>query len=198
MTQPSQAPAEVPEPAKEKAQKPAKAPKGKKAQGKATAAFKAGKGKGNKSGKSARQHAIEILKAHGNRMKFGELVNEVSKRMGGKLSWTPTYYLHSPGFHSGTKAGEERGMVRYDPKEAEKGHAATIAKRIAAVKAAHAAKKAKKGKGKQTPEKAGKKGETVLERRQRTARELKEKQEDVKREFDEAVAANNSKANGTE
>jgi hypothetical protein len=65
--------------------------------------------------KSARHHAIEILEEHGNRMRSGELTNEVIKRMGRKLTWTPTYYMHSAGF-----GHPERGIVTYDPKAAEK------------------------------------------------------------------------------
>lgn len=166
--------------------KPTEGPEAKPS-GKASAAKKRGKaGKaklkpGQKRGeKSAREWAIEYLKAHRGKAKFGELVKWVSEKMGGNLTWVPTYYMKSPGF-----SRPERGVVAYSEKKAKAGKEAIAEarkERLAKIRP-KAGKKAGK-KGKKAPKK-----ETTKERRERTAREMKEREARDKAEFDEAAEA---------
>jgi len=100
--------------------------------------------------KSARDIAIEFLKRHGGKAKFAVLMDAVKKGMGRDLSWTPTYYLKSPGFSK-----PERGIVAYSAKKEqsmrkEAGKAKEAAKKAKADKAA--AKAAKKASRKAKPE----------------------------------------------
>jgi len=141
------------------------------------------RGKGKRLGKkSARQIAVEILNKHGGTMKFGELTKEVTARMGGKLTWTPTYYMNSPGFSK-----PEHGVVRYSASDEKKGREKMVEERKARLAARP--KKAKKAKAPKVKKGKAPKGETVLERRTRTAAEKKAREEQTKKEFDEAAAA---------
>lgn len=155
-----------------------------KKRGKATVkAKKHGRTKGEKS---AREWAIEYLKRHKGRAKFGELTNWVSEKLGGNLSWTPTYYMTSPGF-----SRPERGVVAFSQADYDSGK-----REIAEARKANLAKARKKGgkKSKKAPKATKtKKGkpETILERRQRTAKEKAEKETKDKADFDEAVAEKN-------
>jgi len=99
--------------------------------------------------KSARDFAIEHLKKHGGKSKFADLMKAVEEGMGRALSWTPTYYLKSPGFSK-----PERGIVAYSAKvEAKVRKEASATKEAAKQKAAAKveAAKAKKPK-KKAPE----------------------------------------------
>jgi len=167
-------------------------PKVKKA--KASAAKKRGKkspakrseGHGRTKGdKTAREYAIEYLKAHHGKAKFGELTNWVSEKLGGNLSWVPTYYMDSPGF-----SRPERGIVAFSQKDYDSGKkeiAEARKQRLAKARPKKGEKKAPKAKGRK------KKAETILERRQRTAAEKAEKEANDKAEFDEAVEEKNGK-----
>ena len=143
---------------------------------------KQSKGHGRAPGdKTAREWAVEYLKAHKGKAPFGELTKWVADKLGGNLSWVPTYYMKSPGF-----SRPERGIVAFSQKDYDSGR-----KEIAEARKANLAKArgkaGKKGKGKK-----GKK-ETTEERRKRTAAELKAKNEEAKAEFDAAVQAKNGK-----
>lgn len=140
---------------------------------------------GRKEGdKTAREYAIEYLKAHHGKAPFGELTNWVSEKLGGNLSWVPTYYMKSPGF-----SRPERGIVAFSQKDYDAGKAEiTKARKERLAKA-----RPKKGEKKAGKASKKKKPETVLERRQRTAKEKAENEAEIKAEFDEAEAKNNGK-----
>lgn len=163
-------------PSEPEAQKaPAKGPKRK-----AGVAVKPPK-KARKYPKSARALAIELLQKAGGRMKFGELTKAITQKMGGKLTWVPTYYMKSPGFSK-----PEKGIVAYSETEEAKVRATKSKTRKVEAKARAKAKRAKKA---ERPKGKGPKKETVLERRQRTAAEKARNDQEAKREFDEAAAA---------
>lgn len=147
--------------------------------------------------KSARYYAVEFLmKQPGHKAKFGELIKHVSDKLTGghpeKLTWTPTYYLHSPGF-----SNPEKGVYAFDPKLEEDARADM--KKARAERLAKAGKKAKPAKGEKADKSAGKakkaKGpkNDVEARRIASAEAMKAKQAEAEKEFDEAAA---QKANG--
>lgn len=176
-------PAKTPEPQPTGGAKPGK---------KGTKAPKAAK-QVHRGEKSARDFAVEFLmKQPGHKAKFGELIKHVSDKLTGghpeKLTWTPTYYLHSPGF-----SNPEKGVYAFDPK-AEESERADM-KKARAEKLAKAGKtpKAKKAKADKTGKKAKGAKNDVEARRIASAEAMKAKEAEAKKEFDEAVAA---KTNG--